>query len=661
MSSGGLCMRTFIVRVLVVLVVITGVNYLAWRWLFSLNWDAWWLSVPLVIAETYALIDVMLYGLTIWRSKRRPAPPAALGSESVDVFITTYNEPVEMVLRTTAAALAITHPHETWVLDDGSRPELRLEVEALGARYIERGTNWEGQPRHAKAGNLNNALEQTSAEFVLILDADQVPDPKILTQTLGYFIDDSVAVVQTPQYFGNVPEGDPLGSQAPLFYGLIQEGKDGWNAAYFCGSNAILRREAIMQLGLARYAREMKESVAAALARSGRIIRLARRQVGRSSIPIAVGLRQLEHTLEKASRELESGAPVAQVSFAVQQEARRISQELVSSDLQKLRMDLADIPGLPAPEWTKDGARPHEAGLDSLITAGHSPLASIDTVARLLTSIDVYRHGEAQPIMPMSTISVTEDLATAMRLHARGWHSVYHHEILAVGMAPEDLRTMLGQRLRWAQGTMQVFFRENPLGVRGLSIAQRLMYFATMWSYLIGFAAVVFLAAPVAFLIFGVAPVAFLIFGVLPVSAISTQFFLNFIPYIVLCQVLFRLSARGVPTWRGQQYSFALFPTWIAATVSAAANVFGGRPLPFLVTPKDSTIDRREWRLVTWQLIACAVLGVAAVIGLFRVVLWGAEPIGTVINLVWVVFDIALIMVVIKAVSVGARRRKKHA
>ncbi len=644
-------MRTFIVRVLVVLVVIAGVNYLAWRWFFSLNWDAWWLSVPLVIAETYSLIDVMLYGLTVWRSRKRPAPPAARGNESVDVFITTYNEPVEMVLRTTAAALAITHPHETWVLDDGSRAELRLEVEALGARYIERGTNWEGQPRHAKAGNLNNALEQTSAEFVLILDADQVPDPRILTQTLGYFIDDSVAVVQTPQYFGNVPKGDPLGSQAPLFYGLIQEGKDGWNAAYFCGSNAILRREAIMQLGLARYAREMKDSVAAALARSGRVIRSARREVGRTSIPIAVGLRQLQRSLEAASHDLESGTPVAQVSFAVQQEARRISHELVSSDLQKLRMDLADIPGLSAAEWATEGARPHESGLDSLITAGHSPLASIDTVARLLTSIDVDRRGEAQPIMPMSTISVTEDLATAMHLHARGWHSVYHHEILAVGMAPEDLRTMLGQRLRWAQGTMQVFFRENPLRVRGLSIAQRLMYFATMWTYLMGFAAVVFLAAPVVFLIF----------GILPVTAISTAFFLNFVPYIVLCQVLFRVSARGVPTWRGQQYSFALFPTWIAATVSAAANVFGGRPLPFLVTPKDQRINRREWRLVKWQLIACAILGVAVVIRLFRVVLWGAEPIGTIVNLVWVVYDIAMIMVVITAVSVGARRRKKHA
>ena len=72
--------------------------------------------------------------------------------------------------------------------------------------------------------------------------------------------------------------------------------------------------------------------------------------------------------------------------------------------------------------------------------------------------------------MPMATISVTEDMATAMRLHGLGWRSVYHHEILARGLAPEDLGTMLQQRLRWAQGTLQVLLRENPLMQRGLSV-----------------------------------------------------------------------------------------------------------------------------------------------------------------------------------------------
>ena len=106
---------------------------------------------------------------------------------------------------------------------------------------------------------------------MLILDADQIPKPEILDHTLGWFQDDEVALVQTPQWFTNVTDSDPLGSQAPLFYGPIQQGKDGWNAAFFCGSNAVLRREALMQLGIVGYVREVESAVADALRTSSRL------------------------------------------------------------------------------------------------------------------------------------------------------------------------------------------------------------------------------------------------------------------------------------------------------------------------------------------------------------------------------------------------------
>ncbi|KTR00853.1 glycosyltransferase family 2 protein, partial [Curtobacterium luteum] len=194
----------------------------------------------------------------------------------------------------------------------------------------------------------------------------------------------------------------------------------------------------------------------------------------------------------------------------------------------------------------------------------------------LARALDVNRDDEAQPIMPLATISVTEDMATAMRLHGLGWKSAYHDEILATGLAPDDLPTMLVQRLRWAQGTMQVFFRENPLVQKGLSWGQRLMYFSTMWSYLSGFAAIVYIAAPVLCLSF----------GVIPVQAYSVDFFARLIPFLVLNQLLFWVVAAGRPTWRGQQYSLALFPVWIESVTSAFENVFRGKPLGFRVTPK---------------------------------------------------------------------------
>ena len=184
--------------------------------------------------------------------------------------------------------------------------------------------------------------------------------------------------------------------------------------------------------------------------------------------------------------------------------------------------------------------------------------------------------------MPLATISVTEDMATSMRMHAMGWQSVYHHEVLAYGLAPEDIGTMLTQRLRWAQGTIQVFLRENPLLQRGLKLGQRLMYFATMWTYLSGFAAVVYFAAPIIYLLF----------GILPVTSLSADFFLRFIPFMVVNQLLFAVAGRGIPTWRGQQYSLALFPTWIKACTTAARNVWFGHPLGFAVTPEGPPVWR---------------------------------------------------------------------
>ena len=183
----GPLVKRFAIRLLVVLTVILGTNYLAWRWLDSLNWSAWWIAVPLVLAETYSLIDVGLFGLTVWRFRERKAPPPPPADATVDVFITTYDEPLDLVMATALAARDISYPHSTWILDDGARPELGELAASHGLGYLTRTGDWADKPRHAKAGNLNNALMMTHGEFLLILDADQVPRPDILDKTLGYF------------------------------------------------------------------------------------------------------------------------------------------------------------------------------------------------------------------------------------------------------------------------------------------------------------------------------------------------------------------------------------------------------------------------------------------------------------------------------------------
>lgn len=504
--------RLLAVRTVAVLAAVSGLNYIGWRWIASVNWHSWWIAVPLILAETYSVIDSVLFAFGAWRLRERGEPPTKPSTDvTVDVFITTYNEPIDLVMRTALAAKAITHPHTTWVLDDGNRPEMRAAAEAAGLGVITRGKDWVDRPRHAKAGNLNNALLATQGEFLLILDADQVPEPSILDRTLGYFKDERMALVQTPQWFENVPDSDPLGSQAPLFYGPIQQSKDGWNAAFFCGSNAILRREALMQLGITRYVREVETSVQ-------RTIKTAKKLLGRARETetderVLVALDDAEAVVDRARDEIASGEPLGDVTYRFQRGIDAIAFRFAAADLESVRADLQELAAMSTDANTFAGL--DDAALDVLGQRGASPVAAIESIAVLARALDVNRDDEAQAIMPLATISVTEDMATAMRLHGLGWRSAYHDEILAKGLAPEDLETMLVQRLRWAQGTMQVFFRENPLVQKGLSFGQRLMYFSTMWSYLSGFAAVVYIAAPVLCLSF----------GVVPVQAYSTDFF----------------------------------------------------------------------------------------------------------------------------------------
>jgi cellulose synthase (UDP-forming) len=630
-----------LIRVLVLATLGLGVYYVSWRWLHSVKWSAWWIAVPLVLAETYSLIDGALFGITMWRLKVRKPPPPPPSGATVDVFITTYDEPLDLVMTTARAAAAIRHPHRTWVLDDGARPEMQAAAAEAGVGYLTRTEDWRDRPRHAKAGNLNNALFATEGEFLLILDADQVPNPAILDRTLGYFRDPQVALVQTPQWFTNVTDADPLGSQAPLFYGPIQQGKDGWNAAFFCGSNAILRREALMQLGVVGYVRELEHAVRETLRSADAVVRKARKSGAAPGSTVAAALDGVSAAVAEARSQLKRGEPVSEVTHEFQRRVQEAGRGVVHADLDQLRADLAAIGELPVEQDDELGAAVvDERALDRLAQRDVSPLAALESVQALVTAVDVDRAKEAQPLMPMATISVTEDMATAMRLHALGWRTVYHHEILAHGLAPEDLQTMLQQRLRWAQGTLQVMLRENPLVQRGLSAGQRLMYFATMWSYLSGFAAVVYIAAPVIYLCFGVRPVQS--FG---------DFLIHLIPFLIANQLLFLVVGHGVKTWRGQQYSLALFPLWIRACVTAFANVVFGRGLGFVVTPKTRQSGQRPpWRLIRPQLIAMALLVVAAVVGVIRYAS-GLVPTaeGTFINLAWIAYDLLVLSVVVQA------------
>src|SRR5215471_12383578 len=208
-------------------------------------------SLVLLAAEIYGLVILFLgYFQTIEVEERIPPLPQTV--RTVDIFIPTYNESVDIVRRTVIGAQTIDYPSKTvYVLDDGHRPAIQSMVESLGARYLTRPDHY-----HAKAGNLNHALRHTSGELIAIFDADHVPVRGFLSKTVGFFEDARIALVQTAQHFFNPdPFERNLGLTGKIppeqhfFYHVIQPGNDFWNSAFFCGSCAVVRRSALEEIG----------------------------------------------------------------------------------------------------------------------------------------------------------------------------------------------------------------------------------------------------------------------------------------------------------------------------------------------------------------------------------------------------------------------------
>ncbi len=238
--------HTTLLRGLALVALLWGVGYLTWRIGWSGEGANPVLFAMLLATEVYGLYALATLAWFSW-SKPVAVRPEAIAERAVDVYVCTYDEPVEVVMATLAGCGALTYPHTTYLLDDGRRQEMAEVAEMAGARYLTRGDN-----SHAKAGNLNAALPRTDGELVLVLDADHVPMPDALDALVGYFDDPLMAVVQTPHDFFNHDSAQHYSAgrhEQSLFYRVVCPGKDRHGAAYWCGSAALIRRQALLEIG----------------------------------------------------------------------------------------------------------------------------------------------------------------------------------------------------------------------------------------------------------------------------------------------------------------------------------------------------------------------------------------------------------------------------
>jgi cellulose synthase (UDP-forming) len=520
--------------------MVLGAWYIGWRWTASLNTHALWFALPLVIAETGAYVGLLLFTINLWKDGdyQSPAPPRSIRDcvddpdapdqpVSVDVFFTTYSEDPELVRLGLRDARRVTYPFpldlRVHVLDDGRRPEMRRVAEEEGANYITRTNN-----AGFKAGNLRNAMEVTSGDFIVICDADTRPFPTILVDTLGYFRDPRVAFVQTPQWFYDLPEGrslpdalarrlgsvgsrlgravervagpvrigeDPFVNDPRMFYDVILRRRNWTGAAFCCGAASIQRREAVMEAALRAYA-------------------------------------------EAVTRDTHLSA----------REARKLTGD---------------------------------SGLDP----------GVEALMRWQAAVE-------QELTPYK-FHVSEDIYTSIVLHGdpeRHWKSVLHPKVESKMLSPQDLLTWTIQRFKYAGGSLDILFNDNPLLRYDLTFAQKLMYASTFWSYLGALWNVVFLLSPIVFLFTGISPVA----------AYSLDFFKHILPFLITNELATMVGTWGIPGYKAKASYISFFPV----NLRALWTVLRKEKIKFPVTPKD----RQEGNFVHLVLpqLAVIVLTVAA-------------------------------------------------
>jgi cellulose synthase (UDP-forming) len=244
------------------------IMYAIWRWhdtlpafAFSVQnlWQYFFFAFE-ALAIVYTLMSIVILFRNVDRSGQADAAQNKMECErnfpAVDIFICSYDEPLEILEKSILTALALDYPDFTvWVLDDTRRKWLREYCAGTGARYITRDNN-----RHAKAGNLNNGLAvtatETNAPIILVLDADFAPCRDFLKRTIGLLSNPQVALVQTPQFYYNPDpiQHNLLAAQSwvddqRFFFDIFQPAKDAWGCAFCVGTSFVVRRDRLAEIG----------------------------------------------------------------------------------------------------------------------------------------------------------------------------------------------------------------------------------------------------------------------------------------------------------------------------------------------------------------------------------------------------------------------------
>ncbi len=255
--------RIGIIMVIIALTVVFACAYIALRILLQTQASdvpiaGKIISIALLMTEAFVVFQSISYAINFISALKAPEPARAEITDwsmapSVAILVPARHEPYEVLERTFLCLKNIDYPNKViYFLDDSSEERYNREAEELATTYGLR--IFRRQKRHgAKAGIINDIVKTLDTKYLVVFDADQNPMPGFLKNLVPIMeADPKLAFVQTPQFYTNTEASSIVKGaniQHCMFYEFICEGKSAGNAMIFCGTNAILRLEAIRAVG----------------------------------------------------------------------------------------------------------------------------------------------------------------------------------------------------------------------------------------------------------------------------------------------------------------------------------------------------------------------------------------------------------------------------
>lgn len=469
------------IKVLYFAVVSTTLIYIIWRAFFTIPFKLGWLSctfgILLFLSETLGAIESIQHCYGMGEQLIPELPHIEnLQYPDIDVFIATYNEPCDLLYKTVNGCLHMDYPNQQkvhiYLLDDGNREEVGELAQQMGVGYIIREEHL-----HAKAGNLNNALQYTNSPYIVTFDADMIPLSDFLIKTVPYFFlpyyqkmsdgwikreqqdDMKIGFIQTPQCFYN-PDlfqynlflEQTVPNEQDYFYRDVQLARNKTNSAIYGGSNTVISRAALQEIG------------------------------------------------------------------------------------------------------------------------------------GFFTGV------------------ITEDFATGIAIQSCGYTCYAIEDVLAVGLSPTDLKSLIKQRERWARGCIQTLRKVNILTRKGLSLGQKISYLSSL----------LYWYTPMRRLMYILSPILFAVFQIQVVRCSFVDLLLWWLPQYLVYQYAIKQFSHNIRTNRlSNIYDTILFPSLIVAVF---LETFGISQKNFSVTKKERVSNE-----ITYQIkhaIVHVVLFVLSIVAL---------------------------------------------